>query len=259
MTIAKLAPDPIQGVDLNGDDIDEISSEDGLPVSEAVYWENYYEKADHSYEWNNGRLELKPMADYEQYRMYDWFVALLRAYLGVQPIAKLVALEIGFRLKLSKKVTIRKPDLFVVRNDNPIAIAGPDRSYKGICDLAVESLSDSTKKEVERDTVHKKAEYAGVGVYEYYILDARGKRMAFYRLNPRGTYDNIQPDAAGVISSNVLPGFRFRIDDLYRQPAPLDMADDPVYQLFVLPEYQAEKKRAERLAARLRALGLDDE
>jgi hypothetical protein len=44
------------------------------------------------------------------------------------------------------------------------------------------------------------------------------------------------------------------------------MAQDEVYRQFVLPEYQAaveraeqERQRAERLAARLRALGVDEE
>jgi len=252
----------------NGHWEDAIESEDGRQVSEEDYWANYYEKGedDHSYEWNNGYLELKPMPDYRQYRMYDWLLALLRCYLSVRPIAKMVALEIGFRLALPNKVTIRKPDVFIVRNDNPIDIANDDRSYKGICDLAIESLSDSRRKEVERDTVQKKGEYAGVGVHEYYILDARGRHMAFYRINQQGTYDGFQPDKEGLIRSTVLPGFQFRVEDLYLQPALLAMATDPVYQAFVLPEYQAEKARAEReraraerLAARLRELGMDDE
>ncbi len=38
-------------------------SEDGLHVSENEYWEKYYEHPDFNYEWNNGALEEKPMAD----------------------------------------------------------------------------------------------------------------------------------------------------------------------------------------------------
>jgi Uma2 family endonuclease len=235
------------------------AAEDGLLVSEARYWEKYYEHPDHSYEWNNGVLALKAMPDQQQISMYGWFLELLRHYLRARPVAKLLFLEIGFRLELADKVTIRKPDLFVVRNDNPVALADTDRTYQGICDLAVEALSDSDEDEIERDTIDKKAEYEVAGVQEYYILDAHGPHMAFYRLGQQGSYEPIAPNPEGVIQSAVLPGFQFRVDDLYRQPSPIAMANDSVYQTFVLPEYQAEKARAERLAARLRELGLDEE
>ncbi len=33
-------------------------SEDGLQVSEEVYWEKYYNHPDFNYEWNNGVLAL---------------------------------------------------------------------------------------------------------------------------------------------------------------------------------------------------------
>ena len=76
-----------------------------------------------------------------------------------------------------------------------------------------------------------------------------------------------------VIHSEALPGFQFRIADLTRKPRLADLVDDEVYRDFVLPEYQAERQRAaqadrraeeerqraERLAARLRALGLADD
>ena len=235
----------------------------GLAVTEDVYWERYYDTADVSYEWNNGFLEEKPVSDYRTVTIYGWFLVLLRAYLEVNPIAKLLFLETGFRLALSGKTTIRKPDLFVVRNDNPVPLRAGDRSFRGICDLCVEALSDSTKAEVERDTVVKKQEYALIGVKEYYILDW-DEQMAFYRRTPAGVYEPIQPDAEGVLRSEVLPGFQFRVADLYTLPSLESLADDPIYHHFVLLKYQAvreeaaaERARAERYAAKLRELGIE--
>ena len=233
------------------------ASLDGLAVTEEVYWERYYDTADGSYEWNNGILEEKPVSDYRTVTIYGWFLMLLRAYLEVNPIAKMLFLETGFRLALPDKTTIRKPDLFVVRNDNPVPLRDSDRSFRGICDLCVEALSDSTKAEVKRDTVVKKQEYALIGVKEYYILDG-DDRMAFYRRTPAGAYEPIQPDAEGVMRSEVLPGFQFRVADLYTMPPLETMAEDPVYRLFVLLKYQAVKERAEvageqAVAERLRA------
>jgi Uma2 family endonuclease len=215
-----------------------------LRVSEEMYWTRYYEDPDISYEWNNGVLEEKPLPDYRRVTLYGWFLMLLRSYLEVHPIAKLLFLEMGFRLALPDKTTIRKPDLFVIRNDNPVPLHDADRSYHGIADLCVESLSDSTQEEVERDTVVKKLEYAVVGVKEYYILDPDDE-MAFYRRSSSGAYEPIQPDADGVLRSEVLPGFRFRIADLYQMPSLEMMAEDPIYRHFVLLKYQAEKQRAE--------------
>jgi Uma2 family endonuclease len=234
-------------------------SEAGKAVSEAVYWRDYYEHPDFTYEWNNGILEEKPMADVRNSAIYRWLLKLLEVYLEVNPIAQLVNLEIGFRLPLPHKTTIRKPDLFAVRHDNPVPLHDLDRNYTGIVDLAIESLSDSTPKEVERDTVHKKSEYQGVGVQEYYILDADNAHMAFYRLAEHGKYVPIAPVAGDVIRSSVLPGFQFRISDLHRQPTLIELAQNPVYQAFVLPEYQAQKARADRLAEKLRAFGIAED
>ncbi len=208
------------------------------------------------------------MADYRSFEMYWWFADLLNEYLKVHLIAKPVGLEIGFRLALPGETTIRKPDLALVLHSNPIAIALSDCTYKGIFDLCVEFLSDSTRKEKERDTVAKKAEYCQAGVTEYFILDRKGTETAFYRLNRRGTYSPIRP-RFGVIRSHVLSGFQFRVNDLYSHPLLHERIGDPVYQSFILQEYQAEAKRAdaaeqradaerqraEQLAAKLRALG----
>lgn len=252
--------------ELNGHRItDHAQSEAGLRVSETVYWEKYYEHLDFNYEWNNGILEEKPVADVRNAALYRWLLKLIEAYLEVQPIAQLVNLEIGFRLALPDKTTIRKPDLFVVRNDNPMALRPTDRTFAGICDLCIEFLSDSDKDEIERDTIDKKSEYAMIGVREYYILDASDTHMAFFHRTLAGDYASIHPSSDGVIRSDVLPGFQFRIADLHRQPSLIEMAEDPLYQDFVLPEYQAQivrtkqaEARAERLAAKLRALGIED-
>jgi len=69
----------------------------------------------------------------------------------------------------------------------------------------------------------------------------------------------------------VLPGFQFRISDLYLMPQQEMMAEAPVYRHFVMLKLQAEmqraeaaeermlaeRDRAERYAALLRNLGID--
>ena len=225
-------------------DIEEQSA-DGRYVSEEVYWAEYYDRGDISYEWNNGRLEEKPVADYAQFRLYLWFLGLVKDYLYVRSTGRMIGLEMGFRMALLNRIAIRKPDLAIVLNTNPVPLRDKDRSYRGIFDLCIESLSDSTKKEVERDTVTKRLEYAAGGVQEYFILDERQRETAFYQLAANGIYIPIRP-VGGIIRSRVLPGFQFRLADLYRLPEPPELVADPIYRDFVSPFLRVERERAER-------------
>lgn len=268
---------------------------DGKQVTEEEYWKLYYEKGhvegDASYEWNNGILEAKPMASQRQARLYNWFLELLSHFLKVHPVALLMNLEIGFRMELDdpkgfggKKISNRKPDIGIIHQNNPVPWLDEERSYKGICDMIIESVSDSDQGEIERDTIIKKAEYEAAGVREYFILDPSEENQYFYRLNESNQYMEIVPED-DVIHSVVLPGFQFRLRDFARQPSLEEMAQDEVYQDFVLPAYQAalkatadanaraaeERLRAQeataraaeaadriaRLEARLRAAGVD--
>lgn len=219
---------------------DETGSEEGRAVSEELYWAEYYDRGDFSYEWNNGILEVKPVSDYAQFRLYLWFISLIHDFLHVQPIGRMIGLDTGFRMELPHRTTIRKPDLGVVLNSNPVALGDKDRSYHGIFDLCIESLSDSDKREVERDTKTKKEEYAQAGVTEYFILDENGRETMFYRLNEKGVYVPIQPHN-GVIQSSVLQGFQFRVADLYRLPEPPQLINDAVYNSFASPFVRAER------------------
>jgi Uma2 family endonuclease len=226
----------------------ETQSEDGMFVSEELYWEEYYDHPDFNYEWNNGYLEEKPVADYSKVKMYCWFSDVLRGYLRVHPVAKFTALEMGARLPLPHKTAIRKPDLGLVLNSNLIPLKDDDRTYHGIYDLCVESLSDSNKHAIERDTVQKWGEYEAVGIQEYYILDDHGVETTFLE-NVGGIYLPIT-QVNGIVHSKVLSGFQFRVNDLYRQPGLIELTDDPVYQGFILLEHQAEKRRAEQESRR---------
>jgi hypothetical protein len=159
------------------------------------------------------------------------------------------------RLPLPHKTAIRKPDLTVVLNDNLRPLADQDRSYRGVCDLAVEALSDSSRREKERDLVVKYAEYEEIGIREYYILHTDEGNLRFYRINDNGRYEPIPPSPDGVIRSQVLPGFQFRIADLLKRPTLFEVANDPLYQDFVFYQYKVAKQyfEAEQQRLELRA------
>jgi len=96
--------------------------------------------------------------------------------------------------------------------------------------------------------------YAVAGVKEYYILDPEDRYMHFYRLTAGRHYADIQPDAAGIIRSSVLPGFRFRRADLLKQPPLAELALDEIYANYLFPGYLASVNRiAAATAARKQA------
>lgn len=227
-------------------------SEDGRFVSEEEYWEKYYEHLDFNYEWNNGILEEKPVSDFKNVTMYYWFLKLLGYYLETTKAGKVVITDFGFRLALPEKITIRKPDLAVILTENPTDLSQDERSFRGIYDLCVELISDLTRKAIKRDTIDKKEEYEAIGVKEYYILDAANKHMAFYRRNLDGIFEPINLIEDDIVRSEVLEGFQFRASDLFRQPSQMELIKDQVYCNYVLPSYkelenkvEAEKQRAE--------------
>jgi Uma2 family endonuclease len=233
-------------------------------VSETEYWEKYYHAPEVTYEWNNGYLEEKAVSKLITYSMYQWFSELLNHFLRTQKIAKTTGLEFGFRLVLPNSTEIRRPDLGIVLNSNSVPLLPDDSSYKGTFDLCIEAISESTKKDIERDTVSKKSEYAEGGVKEYYILDGYDRYLEFYRLNDNGVYMPIEPTKGGIIKSEELPGFQFRREDLFTKPEPDEMIADKVYKGFVLPGYALEKRarrKAERraLEAEQRALKAETE
>ncbi len=225
-------------------------SKHGLAVSEETYWERYYESSgdryyDANYEWNNGYLEEIGMSTHRVTFMSDWLQLALQCYFSSHAIGKILGGGVtGFRIPLAHKTAIRKPDIAVVLNSNTKILKGEERSYRGIFDLCIESLSDSSKQDIERDTINKKREYAEAGVQEYYIVDDTD-RMAFYWLNEWGEYEEIEPVEGDIIRSKVLPGFQFRKSDLLRQPSLEEMVEDEVYREYVLPLYQEQKKEKE--------------
>lgn len=245
----------------------------GRRVTKEEYWANWYQNpysnSDVSYEWNNGILEAKPLPNAPQLRQYRWFYTLMACFIQTYPVADLINLETGVSMTVQdatlpsgKWEVVYKPDIGVILNDNP-APWGPTelRAFEGVCDMIIEEVSDSTQAEVRRDTEEKKSGYARAGVKEYFILDPTDRHMRFYRLTAHGRYAEIQPDAAGVIHSQVLTGFQFRRTDLLNLPDLAELALDEIYASYVMPGFrdavgkveEAEEKVAAEAAARRQA------
>ena len=245
--------------------VNPFAPDDGRCVTLEEYWARWYENPypdiDVSYEWNNGRLEAKPLPNKPQLKLYNWFLQLLLSYLSTHNIAELINLETGFVLTIEdptepsgQRDAVRKPDIGVILNSNPVPWGGIDqRHFDGVCDMVVEAVSDSTRAELLRDTEEKRRDYALAGVKEYYILDPGREHMRFYRLIAGGRYQEIQPNADGVVASDLLPGLQFRMQDLRRQRDLVELALDDVYSGYVIPDHKIAVNKAESEAAARRA------
>lgn len=192
------------------------------------------------------------MADFYSFSLYVWLVNLITAYLNTHPIAQVMGLDIGFQVFSNGEVITRKPDLAVILNSNPVKVNPTDRTFQGACDLCIEFLSDSTPQAIERDTIIKKEEYESIGVQEYFILDRLHQHTAFYRLQKAtGTgnmkYQAMELGLLEVVTSQVLPGFAFRLSDLKTLPSLEKLIKDPVYQPFVLKSLREEIRKKEQI------------
>jgi len=241
-----------------------LAPDEGRRVTKEEYWakwyQNPYPNIDVSYEWINGILQAKPPSNYPQIKQYRWFLSLISLYTETYPIADLINLNCGVSMTVpdasqpsGKWDVVYKPDLGVIRHDNPAPWGADDQyAFEGVCDICVEEISDAALEEVRRDTYEKKRGYALAGVKEYFILDPADRYMGFYRLTAERRYQEIQPDAAGVIRSQVLPGFQFRRSDLLNLPKLVELALDKIYAGYVIPGYRDAVYRAreeERVAA----------
>jgi Uma2 family endonuclease len=107
----------------------------------------------------------------------------------------------------------REPDLIFVRKDRAHLLT---RHYlDGPADLAIEIISPESKK---RDRKVKFAEYQIAGIREYWLIDPDKQTAEFYQLDDEKTYEPAALDEEGFYHSQVVAGFRLRVDWLWQSP-----------------------------------------
>lgn len=124
--------------------------------------------------------------------------------------------------------------------------------------MVIELLSESTERE---DRGRKMRVYASLKVWEYYLYDPADGLLEGYRLDGRA-YAPMTLRADGDLDCTVL-GLRLGVVDgaLFKLEGPWLRWKTPEGQLLLCGEEEADlqRARAERMAAKLRELGLDPE
>ena len=119
-----------------------------------------------------------------------------------------LALFAPLRLRI-RPGRFREPDLLVLRDvDDP---RRQDRYWLG-ADLVLEVVSPD---DPDRDYVAKRADYADLGVPEYWIVDPRAGTITVLALKGGAYVDRGVFGPGGVATSTVLDGFRVLVSDVF--------------------------------------------
>jgi Uma2 family endonuclease len=129
-------------------------------------------------------------------------------------------------MDIPSRPSVRLPDILFVSREHAALLKR--EGLFGAADILMEFVSEDS---VARDYREKYLEYQRAGVAEYVIVDSRdGKhRFEFYRLNASGSYERVEPDAAGRYHSAVLPGFW--IDPRWFWQEPLPIVEDLLFEI----------------------------
>ncbi len=192
-------------------------------------------------------------------------LALLRLYLQEQP-AVVFANQFFYYIENNPKARVA-PDVMVVF-DIPKKLYGNYKLWEGkqAPTIIFEVTSAGTR---ETDWSFKKTLYEQLGVREYWLFDPYGEwiteQLKGYRLNEEGSYRQITDSCSQVLqlrleADEYLIGF-YRLDNGEKllTPEELFLAVQEANQRLVEAESiaQQEKARADRLAEKLRQLGVE--
>jgi Uma2 family endonuclease len=159
----------------------------------------------------DGALVEEEVPDWIHETAVAWLVALLRAW-GVPRGGRVAASELKYLLRKGKG---RKPDVsFLLPGTPPPPRRGALRRPP---DVMIEVVSPSPR-DVRRDRLEKRAEYAAFGVRWYWLLDPAARTLEIYELGADGRYIVVLGVGGGRVQS--IPGcegLELDLDELWAE------------------------------------------
>jgi Uma2 family endonuclease len=204
------------------------------------------------------RGHLKPMATPTALhtRICDFLVYQLKFYFASQNFSLIAISPVGVRTEVDSS---RIPDVVVCTQSLWEQLCA--RPGAGILDfgevptLVVEVTSDNWRE----DYIRKRAEYALIDIPEYWIVDPNKQRV--WVLNhPEGEegYERKEFTRGQHLRSEQFPEIVLSVDTILSPPVVEDLIREEQAQRRQLEQQvDEERQRAERLAARLREMGVD--
>lgn len=153
----------------------------------------------------DGALVAEEVADWTHETAVVWLVRELRSW-TVPRGGRVGGSELKYLLRKGRG---RKPDISVVLPNSP---APPRRgAMRRPPDVMVEVVSPSPR-DVRRDRLEKRSEYAAFGVRWYWLLDPAVRLLEIYELGPDGRYVVVLGAEGGRVES--IPGCEGLVLDL---------------------------------------------
>jgi Uma2 family endonuclease len=200
-------------VDVHTMDLKLVREADGLAVDllplQGLWTETQYltltDQTSHLIEFTDGVIEVLPMpTDKHQAISQFLFLALLTVIQRIGGKVQYAPLRIQIRAG-----KFREPDLLVVRDANDPR--RQNRFWLG-ADLVVEIVSPD---DLERDTRVKRADYAEVGIPEYWIVNPEDETIAVLTLDGSVYREHGLFRRGMTATSAVLAGFAVMVDAVF--------------------------------------------
>jgi Uma2 family endonuclease len=163
-------------------------------------------------EWVNGRVVLMSPASDPHQEISSYLESILRPFVQKHQLGRVIRAPFVMRLEVVSAA--REPDLMFVSQARLSLVT---KTYlDGPADMAVEIVSPESSV---RDRTEKLAEYEAAGVREYWLIDPERKRADFFEQGADRRYYPV-PLADGCYHSQVMPGFWFRVQELWDDQLP---------------------------------------
>ncbi len=162
----------------------------------------------HLVELVDGNLEVLPMPTFAHQQIV-WFLAeTLRKFVLARGLGSVVFAPMPVHIRPR---TFREPDVIFVPKEQ--GVKGSDKSLGG-AGLAMEVVSEDDKSR-KRDYQHKRADYAELGIPEYWIVDPHLDRITVLSLD--GDQYRVHGEFAPgqQATSALLAGFDVAVSDVF--------------------------------------------
>jgi Uma2 family endonuclease len=161
-------------------------------------------------EWVDGEVIFHMAPKDKHQTIVEFFDRLLGFFVHLFKLGRVRVAP--FSMRVVEGGAAREPDLFFLAPEHLGRLT--ETELNGPADLAIEVISDES---VGRDRGDKFYEYQEGGVREYWLIDPRPKhrRVDFYVLDAKGSYQPVPIGEDGIYRSTVLPDFWLKIEWLW--------------------------------------------
>jgi Uma2 family endonuclease len=160
-------------------------------------------------EWVDGEVVVLDPVTFEHSETVSWLITIMGLHAAKHDLGTLGGPRFMVRLASSRRV----PDLLFITKPREFILKSTHA--EGAPDLIVEVASQDTSVADHRD---KFMEYRVAGVREYWIIDPASANTEFYLLD-HDAYLRM-PIIDGILRSNILVGFWFKVEWLWVRPMP---------------------------------------